>query len=285
MDRLYCTNLEGYEEWNIPERFWENRPQGLSAFIRAKNESDFLEYSVKSILDWHDEVLIILQGGMEDHTLEVALELEAAHSKVRVILYPFESWVNGPGHINQPRGSVHERAYFYNWCMAQTKFSHVDKWDGDMIAHEGLGDIVRAGMNRYEGIYFFGKDLAGRDLRWESRKAHTANEQRVYRLTEKTFYFTYTHCEHLAATALDEFKNQNVLKIPGPQYTHLKWCKSSLEYSGVGWPADWMTADPYYREIATNKAAARPYSGPYPKAIRPYLQRVTDETRRSRRQR
>lgn len=277
--RLYPENIEGLAEWSIRPAFWEGRRPGLSAMLRVKNEAEFLEASVASILDWHDEICIFVQGEQEDDTWRVACGLLSAGDpgcKVKVFHYPFESVHNGPGHHLQPRGSVHERAWFYNWCLAQTSCEFVSKWDGDMVAHDWLGGRVREAMSRHAGVYFAGLDLVGADMAHESARRMTASELRVFRVTPSTFYFTHLHCEHIAATALEDHKIEDVERIREPAFLHLKWCKASLRHSGVGWPEDWETADPYYRQIREAKAAARPYRGPWPKALQ-----ALRETRRA----
>lgn len=273
--RLIFENREGFSRWNIQRGFWERRRPGLSAMMRVKNEGQFLAYAVASIADWHDEICLFLQGEQEDDTAEVAMQLEAQYpGKVKVFKYEFDSVPNGPGHDRQPRGSVYERAYFYNWCLSLTSCEFADKWDGDMIAHEWLGPAVRAAMARHDGIFFRGLDLAGPDLGYESGQTFTATEQRVHRVTERTFYFTYTHCEHFSGTRAPEHLIANACRlVDRPGFLHLKWCKSSPHFSGVGWPDDWQTAHPYYREIRDRKRPARPYRGAYPAALRPYLER------------
>lgn len=271
--QFYSENIEGLKDWNINPRFWEDRKPGLSAMLRVKNEGQFLLFAVASIIDWHDEVCILVQGKQDDNTLEVANQCcERWPAKVSVHEYPFESVVNGPDHDLQQRGSVYERAYFYNWCLAKTNYTFANKWDGDMIAFEWLGPRVRSLMNNFDGIWFKGMDLASPKLDRVSLQAHTATEQRVHRVTEKTFYFTYTHCEHFSGTRSPDHKVENIYKITMDYaFLHLKWCKSSLAFSGVGWPDDWETRHPYYTEIQNRKRGIRAYRGPWPAAIKPYL--------------
>lgn len=272
-EQIYFENYQGLTSWNIPRAFWTGRKPGLSAMMRIKNEAKFLEYSVASIIDWHDEVCLFIQGEQDDDTEAVAEYCEQRWpDKVRRFHYPWESIPNGPGHDKQPRGSVHERAYFYNWCLAQTSHEFANKWDGDMIAHDSLGPKVRDLMQRNDSIWFKGNDLAGPDLAWESGQAHTATEERIYRVGENTFYFTFTHCEHFSATRIPECAFRKTVKLDRYGFIHLKWCKDSMAFSGVGWPDNWETADPYYREIRDRKKAARKYRGGYPSAILPYLE-------------
>ncbi len=274
-EQLYFENYQGLTSWNIPRNFWVGRKPGLSAMMRIKNEGQFLRYAVASIIDWHDEVCLFIQGEQADDTEAVADECEQRWpDKVRVFHYPWESLWNGPGHENQPRGSVHERAYFYNWCLAQTSHEFANKWDGDMIAHEWLGPRVRSLMQTKDSIWFKGNDLFGVDLSQESGLAGTATEERVYRVGPNTFYFTFTHCEHFSATRLDPCKFQKFEKLDRYGFIHLKWCKRELAFSGVGWPENWMDADPYYRDIYYKKKGVRKYRGPYPPAIMPYLDEV-----------
>lgn len=279
MGKPYYENSEGLDAFNINPDHWRDRPAGLSAMLRVKNEADFLDASVESIIGWHDEVCIFVQGAQEDDTTDIALGLSARYpSKVHVFFYPFDSVHNGPGHHLQPRGSVYERAYFYNWCLAKTRFAYANKWDGDMVAIDKLGSRVRHFMDKgREGIYFTGLDLVGRDLAWESMKRNTATEQRVHRVTEKVWYFTHQHCEHLSITAIPDLRTRNIERLNDFQFLHLKWCKSSLRYSGVGWPEDWETGDPYYQEIRRVKEPARRYHGAYPAALKPYLEAIRVE--------
>lgn len=271
-EQLYFENTSGLPKWNIARDFWLGRRPGLSAMMRVKNEGQFLRYAVASIVDWHDEVCIFMQGQQDDDTEEVADECEQRWpDKVRLFRYPWESKHNGPDHEKQPRGTVHERAYFYNWCLSQTTCEFANKWDGDMIAHDWLGPRVRELMRANNSIWFRGNDLAGPTLAMESGQAHTATEERVYRVSEKTFYFTFTHCEHFSGSRLPECAIKPQVKLQPYGFIHLKWCKANPAFSGVGWPDNWETAHPYYAEIRNRKAGARKYRGPYPAAIQPYL--------------
>lgn len=272
-DVIHFENIEGLTDWNIPRDFWKGRKPGLSAMIRLKNEAEFLEASVESIIGWHDEVLLILQGEQSDDTPLIAEALRRKYpEKIRILEYPFDSLVNGPGHDLQPRGSVYERAYFYNWCLAQTTRTFANKWDGDMVAHDWLGDRVRDLIQTKDGVYFHGHDLVGVKLNRQSKKPKTASELRVHRVTPDTFYFTFTHCEHFSAAALDQHKVLDTETLTEYAYIHLKWCKPSMDKSTVGWPEDAAKKHEYYRAIIEKKSAGKPYRGPYPAAIMPYLE-------------
>lgn len=268
---VHFENIEGHTAWNISRQMYENRKPGLSAMVRLKNEAQFLEYSIASIIDWHDEICLFPQGIQRDRTLDICYHLASAHpDKVKVFPYPYESVVNGPGHHMQPRGSASERAYFYNWCMSKTTREFVNKWDGDMIAYDWLGKRVRDEMKSRDGVYFRGIDLAGPKLEFESRNRNTASELRVHRVTEEAFYYTHTHCEHLSIASFN--KIENVTKIREHAFIHLKWCKSEMCDSTVGWPEDWESKHQYYSDIVENKKAQLPYLGDYPTAIKPYME-------------
>jgi hypothetical protein len=63
-------------------------------------------------------------------------------------------------------------AAFYNWCLEQTRFSHVCKWDGDMIALPALASARRLAAD-HDVVMFDGVDAVG---------AHTTdNEARIFR--------------------------------------------------------------------------------------------------------
>lgn len=269
---VFYDNSEGLAEWNISREFWKGRRPGISAMMRIKNEGQFLEYAVDSIADWHEEICLFPQGEQTDNTLEVCEKLKAKYrGKVVVYPYPFESVQNGPYHDYQKRGSVHERAYFYNWCLSKTTCEFADKWDGDMIAHDDLGSVVLDLIKHKDGIYFAGTDLAG-DLRFESQSRNTASELRVFRVSPSSFYYTSTHCEDFAPSSLDRHRMGNIEKLKGHRFVHLKWCKDDIMKSTVGWPEDWAENHVYYRDLVMRKQAGKPYLGPWPKAIQPYME-------------
>lgn len=260
LNRIHFENVEGNADWNIKREFWSGRPPGLSAMVRLKNEAEWIKPSLDSIVSWCDEVAIFLQGKQTDGTDDIVRAWASDHPGKTIILeYPFDSLPNGPGHDRQQRGSLYERAYFYNWCLARTRFDHAMKWDGDMVAHDNLGGMVRNLMPWHDVIKFRGTDICGADLRRMCIKPRTANEPRVYKVTDKTWHYSGARCEHFT------YGHDDGHPIDGEAYLHFKWAKS-FESASKDWPENWRNV-PHFVDLMNRKTCGRRYRGPWPSAL------------------
>ena len=69
-------NIEWLPEYNIPAKTfnWELKRDGISAYARLKNASDFLEVSVTSLIDYVDEIILV-ENGSTDNTREICNSL------------------------------------------------------------------------------------------------------------------------------------------------------------------------------------------------------------------
>lgn len=259
--RFYSENIEGLRHLNIPQRFWEDRQPGLSAMIRLKDEAEWIVPSLDSIAGWCDEIVICLQGEQHDGTDRLVAEWAVGRHNVTIHRYPFDSVANGVGHDQQQRGSVYERAYFYNWSLARTTRSHVMKWDGDMVAFEWLGDMVRRAIGEgHELVRYRGTDICGTGLRHTSLSPHTACEVRVFEVTPASWYFTGPRTEYF--TRLHE----PAYLIQSPAFLHFKWAKD-LASATKAWPEDWREREDRMEVYRRKAQPGEAYAGPWPSAL------------------
>jgi glycosyltransferase involved in cell wall biosynthesis len=263
-------NREGDARYHIRREYWLDRPHGLSAMLRVRDEEAWLSASIASAIDWHDEIVIILQGEQTDASPEIARDWQARRpDKIRVYEYP---WIvrqeddyrrAHSGNIS----SLHERSFYKNWCLSKTTFSHAHKWDGDMVACDGLGREVRRLIDEQgaNAVRYAGLNLAGRDLRHVSRKEVAVAETRVYRVTRGVFFRPGNRCQQLVC-------EHKPVALNGYRYLHLKWCKT-VESATKAWPMNWghMSAYQRYRSYAM---IGRRFSGPYPAALRERLEKA-----------
>jgi|TARA_Y100000310_G_scaffold335800_2_gene418737 hypothetical protein len=126
----------------------------------------------------------------------------------RIHIYPFQSQPNGPGHGDQIRGSIFERAYFYNWCLAKTTCSHVVKWDGDMVALDDAGQLLKEAMAQSDVVRFRGQDIVGpvEDGLHIGARKWCPFDPRLYRVTADTYYQTGSHSEQFSLHQLEFVK-------------------------------------------------------------------------------
>ena len=136
----------------------EPRPPGLSAFLRCRNEEEYIVASILSAYRVFDEIVVILNDST-DATRELVQDLMTDHPKITLTEYQQECAPAGPGYLEtveqHPERSL---AKYYNWSLQQTRYSHVCKWDGDMIALPLFAD-VRAMIAANDVIAFSGYDV------------------------------------------------------------------------------------------------------------------------------
>src|SRR5262249_14119654 len=136
------------------------RPVGLSAVMRCRNEEEYVGASILSIYRIFDEFVVVLNNST-DRTRKLIEDLLPDHPKVRLLEYSNECSPAGPGYyesvLAKPESSL---AKYYNWCLEQTSFSHVCKWDGDMIATP-VFEQVRTLIESSDVVVFDGYDVLG----------------------------------------------------------------------------------------------------------------------------
>lgn len=148
------------------------RPFGISAFVRCKNEEEYIVASLTSIYRVFDEIVVVLNKST-DRTLEIVQDLISDHPKIRLFEYDFECAATGQGYLEKVKSKPDSSlAKYYNWCLEKTTYSHVCKWDGDMIAIptiEGIYELIKSN----DIVSFDGYDILGRNT--------TSNEARIFR--------------------------------------------------------------------------------------------------------
>jgi glycosyltransferase involved in cell wall biosynthesis len=134
------------------------RRPGISAFVRCKNEEEYIVASLMSIHRIFDEIVVILNNST-DRTRELVTDLMTDHLKIRLVDYESECAPTGPGYLEAVRRSPQQSlARYYNWCLEQTTYSHVCKWDGDMVALPSIAES-RAMIHSNDVVIFDGYDV------------------------------------------------------------------------------------------------------------------------------
>ena len=136
------------------------RSTGLSAFVRCKNEEEYIVACLMSVVRIFDEIVVVLNNST-DRTEELVADLASHHSNIRILSYAPECATIGPGYLDRARANPESSiARYYNWCVEQTTFSHVCKWDGDMIATPVLEQVRRLFAGS-DVVLFDGYDVLG----------------------------------------------------------------------------------------------------------------------------
>jgi hypothetical protein len=200
------------------------RPTGLSAFVRCKNEEEFIVASLLSAYRVFDEIVVILNQST-DRTRELVADLLTDHPKIRLLEYPDRCQPIGPGYIEGVRADpAASLARYYNWCLAQTTFSHVCKWDGDMVATPDF-ERVRAHVPKFDVVFFDGMDAIGQPTTGLEPRIFKFDPARA-RYVDWDLYEVLEH-DYSEMTALQQ-KCYLHMKLVKREWVHKTWSSPNL---------------------------------------------------------
>jgi hypothetical protein len=150
--QMSFENIEGEKGFSF-QLHAKNKKPGISAMVRVKNEEDNILDCLQSISHLADEIVLI-DNGSSDLTLKKAQQLQqesALGEKIRIFEYPFNVAKCGSEHQETPENSVHNLAYYYNFCLSKCSHSCVIKWDADMrlnLSYQNIPGIKALIANR-----------------------------------------------------------------------------------------------------------------------------------------
>ena len=126
-----------------------SRKPGISGFMRLKNEEQFVEATIESVIDSLDE-LIIVHNGCTDRTPEIVESCRLRHpNQIRIFEYKPDVFPFGSvQHLQEPMGSPHSLVNYSNYALAKTTRKVAVKIDGDELylsrSLKQLTDNIRA---------------------------------------------------------------------------------------------------------------------------------------------
>ncbi len=129
------VNCDGFNDYTIESTPRSRLKVGLSVLLRVKDEEVNIRQSIESIISSANEIAVI-DNGSHDGTVAVVQAMIDNHTeghKIRLYSYPFNVARCGVEHNSTPEDSVHNLAYYYNWCVSKCRFNTIIKWDADMV--------------------------------------------------------------------------------------------------------------------------------------------------------
>jgi glycosyltransferase involved in cell wall biosynthesis len=128
-----------------PEDFDPSRKKaGITAIVRLKNEEDYLEKALNSILPFFDE-FVIIYNQCTDRTPEIVERFAKSEpQRVKPFHYVPEVFPQGSEmHRTLPPHHPSSLVHYYNFAVSKASYRICAKWDGDMIAApEPFGQLV-----------------------------------------------------------------------------------------------------------------------------------------------
>lgn len=260
MRRLKCWLR--YQTRRATRLYWslrikaEPRPAAktISAMVRVKNEGEFVEASVRSIVDLVDEVVIV-DNLSTDQTPQIIAKLASEYPE-KIRTYSYEYRLARQGEENAAlassgdwRSSPHSIANFYEYCISLCNHPYILKWDADTIATQAMAPALeRFRSNSAEVLWHIGANVH------ENRRVLIAGhpyedpEPRLFRRKFARYDNELVYYETLQSPFLRDDLGKFSERCPEILYVHMKYCKKD-RFSNV-------SEDLRRREIKNNMPGA-----------------------------
>jgi glycosyltransferase involved in cell wall biosynthesis len=221
---------------------WPRR-KTITAMVRVRNEEEYLEPCVRSILDLVDRVVIV-DNLSDDRTPQIIRALCRAHGD-KVVARSYPHAVLRVGKENEQAaaaraGSPNLLTTYYNYCLAECRTNFVLKWDGDMVATGAFaGAVAEFRRSRRLVLEIRGANLhpngtnvvcgasgragAGRDVHDNWTASHTDLEPRLFPRFRARYDTGFSWCERLVSPFLERPRFRQTVRETA--YAHLKYCK------------------------------------------------------------
>jgi len=199
------------------------RKPGISGFMRLKNEAQFVETAIESVIGCLDE-LVIVHNGCTDRTPEIIESCRLRHpDRIRIFEYEPEVFPPGsPEHLREPMGSPNSLINYYNFALVKTTRKVAIKIDGDELYLERpfrqLTDSIRSGH------YPIPVGISGLNL-WDEKGAIHVNASRPITSGLDAGFFTVNPRTFFVHFRRYELFTYAFERTAGVFYYHLKGMK------------------------------------------------------------
>lgn len=151
------------------------RKEGISGFMRLRNEAAMLPLVIESHLPHLDE-LVIVYNRCTDDTPEIVRSYAAQFpGKIKAYEYPFHVYPNGSSkHIELSPISPESLVHYYNFALSKTTHRYCVKVDGDHVAIPQAFSEVTTYIRTQQPFAYIG--IAGVNL-WDTDDALFVTKQ------------------------------------------------------------------------------------------------------------
>lgn len=227
-----------------PLQLAKPRKFGISAVMRIKNGGEFLAATIRSHLEFFDEIVACYNNCTDDtETILRQLVLEFPH-KIRVFHYePVVHPILSRQHRRTDTFSIHSMANYYNFALAQCRYQIAVKLDDDHLA---IASNMRAAVAQVRHEYRLGQRSL---LRFSGLNLAGSIEQpMVYRTcplvgTADIMFFPvdpqiyFVQGRKFETLQFGRLKRQLPKRYLGVLYCHLKHLKADYGFSNLAEPA------------------------------------------------
>jgi hypothetical protein len=210
------------------------RQPGISAFMRIRNGADFLAMTIRSHIEFFDEIVAVHnQCTDESPAILSRLQSEFGAKKLRVIHYTDAVYPPGSeGHIRTDPGSPNSLVNYYNFSLAATRYQYATKLDDDHLAitdaTKEIADAIRNGtadpdeMHCFSGLNLFRRPNGEIEI-LASDPISGGGDIGFFRVTDQT---CFTHDRRF-----ERFQRGGARRrFVGFLYWHLKYLKDDMGF-------------------------------------------------------
>ena len=201
--------------------FINKRTEGISAFMRIKNGEEFLEYSIKSILNQVDEIICVYND-CSDNTELILNRLKEKFPKI-IKIYKYIPKVfppNSKKYISLPETHPQSLVHYYNFALSKTTKNIVFKMDDDEIFFPNILRELRKEVNESTCIGLRGINLLDHNKKLYINK----NEYKTGGGDTLLFQFNPS-CKFKKSNNFEVFSHNMRVKRINDAFYHLKRCK------------------------------------------------------------
>jgi hypothetical protein len=211
----------------------ESRVPGISGFMRVKNGEDFVEQTLRSHIDFFDEIVVVMSSSTDATSSILKRLLGELSPRLRVFHYLDDVFPPGSeGHRVTPADDPRSMVNYSNFSLAQTRHHVACKIDDDHIAirtvMSQLTERVRSpAFGDAEFLAFSGLNLIrGEGGRWGVSKVDPLSgggDIGFFRVLPDSFFRHDSRFERVS-------RSGRAPRFGGFAYWHMKYLKTGLGF-------------------------------------------------------
>jgi glycosyltransferase involved in cell wall biosynthesis len=205
-------------------------PKRITAMMRVRNEVEFLEKSINSVIH-HVDDMVIVNNCSDDGTAAIIADFVSRFpGKIQAFDYPHRIARYGDETLQLAATREGKRSpsflpNYYNWCAAKCDCPYILKWDGDTVATAALVTALeRFRSSKKQILWHTGVNLHPDRMSYIAGRPLEDMEPRLF-YKRFSFYNNYLGYVETLWSPYKYLYPSFSEKEAEPLYFHMKFCK------------------------------------------------------------
>jgi glycosyltransferase involved in cell wall biosynthesis len=206
-------------------------PKRITAMMRVRNEVEFLEKSINSIIDHVDDMVIVDNCSEDGSTAVIANFVSRFPVKIQAFRYPHSIARYGEETLRLASTKEGKRSpsflpNYYNWCVAKCSGPYILKWDGDTVATDALATAIeRFRRSTKQILWHTGVNLHSDRISYIAGRPFEWMEPRLFFKRLSSYRVKYPAYVESLWSPYGYLYPSFSEREPEPLYFHMKFCK------------------------------------------------------------